>query len=220
MKDLPVKELIFSSLFQGIEEKELSAMLNCLSGSVKTYPKNVSIFRWGDKITKIGLVVKGNVHIIRESYWGKESLMARLGPGDLFGEIYACLPQTAFDGTAKAITDTDILFLDLSRVVTTCSSACPFHTRLIRNLLGVLAQKNLNFSRKIDCLTPHTIRTRLMEYFSQQMRITGSRTFSIPLTRQQLADYLSVDRSSMTVELYKMKEEGMIDFSKNLFTVL
>ena len=104
-------------------------------------------------------------------------------------------------------------------MVSPLSSASRFHTKLIQNLLGVLAEKNLHFSRKIDCLTPHTIRAKLLEYFSQQMRLQSSKKFTIPFNRQQLADYLSVDRSSMTVELYKMKDEGLIDFDKNNFTV-
>ena len=219
MSEFPVKELKHSQLFRGITEDELTAMLDCLSGSIRQYKKDASIFRWGDRISQIGLILKGNVHIVRESYWGKESLLARLGPGDLFGETYACVPQATFDGTALAAADTEILFLDLKRVLTTCSSACRFHTKLIQNLLGVLAEKNLHFSRKIDCLTPHTIRAKLLEYFSQQMRLQSSKKFTIPFNRQQLADYLSVDRSSMTVELYKMKDEGLIDFDKNNFTV-
>ena len=219
MSEFPVKELKHSPLFRGITEDELTAMLDCLSGSIRHYKKDASIFRWGDRISQIGLILKGNVHIVRESYWGKESLLARLGPGDLFGETYACVPQATFDGTALAAADTEILFLDLKRVLTTCSSACRFHTKLIQNLLGVLAEKNLHFSRKIDCLTPHTIRAKLLEYFSQQMRLQSSKKFTIPFNRQQLADYLSVDRSSMTVELYKMKDEGLIDFDKNNFTV-
>ena len=219
MSEFPVKELKHSPLFRGITEDELTAMLDCLSGSIRQYKKDASIFRGGDRISQIGLILKGNVHIVRESYWGKESLLARLGPGDLFGETYACVPQATFDGTALAAADTEILFLDLKRVLTTCSSACRFHTKLIQNLLGVLAEKNLHFSRKIDCLTPHTIRAKLLEYFSQQMRLQSSKKFTIPFNRQQLADYLSVDRSSMTVELYKMKDEGLIDFDKNNFTV-
>ena len=219
MSEFPVKELKHSPLFRGITEDELTAMLDCLSGSIRQYKKDASIFRWGDRISQIGLILKGNVHIVRESYWGKESLLARLCPGDLFGETYACVPQATFDGTALAAADTEILFLDLKRVLTSCSSACRFHTRLIQNLLGVLAEKNLHFSRKIDCLTPHTIRAKLLEFFSQQMRLQGSKYFTIPFNRQQLADYLSVDRSSMTVELYKMKDEGLIDFHKNNFTV-
>lgn len=220
MKEFPIKELKLSPLFLGLEEKELADMLDCLDGNIREYKKETAIFRWGDRISQIGLIVKGNVHIVRESYWGKESLLSRLGPGELFGETYACVQNASFDGTAMAATDVKILFLDLKRVLHTCSSACRFHTKLIQNLLGVLAEKNLHFSRKIDCLTPHTIRAKLMEYFSQQVRIQGGRQFMVPFTRQQLADYLSVDRSSMTVELYKMKDEGMIDFEKNLFTVL
>ena len=113
MSEFPVKELKHSPLFRGITEDELTAMLDCLSGSIRQYKKDASIFRWGDRISQIGLILKGNVHIVRESYWGKESLLARLGPGDLFGETYACVPQATFDGTALAAADTEILFLDL-----------------------------------------------------------------------------------------------------------
>lgn len=220
MKEFPIKDIKHSPLFQGVKEEELTAMLGCLDGHIREYKKDTAIFRWGDKVSQIGLILKGNVHITKESYWGKESLLVRLGPGELFGEVYACVQNASFDGTATAASDVKIMFLDLKKVLTTCSSACRFHTKLIQNLLGVLAEKNLYFSRKIDCLTPHTIRAKLMEYFSQQVRVGGSRKFMVPFTRQQLADYLSVDRSSMTVELYKMKDERMIDFEKNLFTIL
>ena len=108
MSEFPVKELKHSPLFRGITEDELTAMLDCLSGSIRQYKKDASIFRWGDRISQIGLILKGNVHIVRESYWGKESLLARLGPGDLFGETYACVPQATFDGTALAAADTEL----------------------------------------------------------------------------------------------------------------
>lgn len=195
-----------SPLFREIEKKELRAMLVCLGGQIKEY--------------KIGFVLKGNVHVLHETYWGKESLLGRIGPGDLFGEVYACLPDLEFDGTVVAQTDCSILFLNLNRTITTCSSACHFHTQMISNLLQILAQKNIAFSRKLDCLSHHTIRARLLEYFSKQAQICGNSSFSIPLNRQQLADYLCVDRSAMTVELYKLKDEGILDFDKNKFTLL
>lgn len=138
----------------------------------------------------------------------------------MFGEVYACLPDLEFDGTVVAQTDCSILFLNLNRTITTCSSACHFHTQMISNLLQILAQKNIAFSRKLDCLSHHTIRARLLEYFSKQAQICGNSSFSIPLNRQQLADYLCVDRSAMTVELYKLKDEGILDFDKNKFTLL
>lgn len=209
-----------SALFHGIETKELEAMLVCLGGQIKNYKKGTSIFRWGDKISKIGFVLDGTVHVLRETYWGKESLLGRIGAGDLFGEIYACLPDLEFDGTVLAQSDCMILFLDLNRTLTTCSSACHFHTQMISNLMRILAQKNIAFSRKLDCLSHHTIRARLLEYFSQQARICGTSSFSIALNRQQLADYLCVDRSAMTMELYKLKDEGILDFDKKNFTLL
>ena len=104
-----------SPLFREIEKKELRAMLVCLGGQIKEYKKGTSIFRWGDKISKIGFVLKGNVHVLRETYWGKESLLGRIGAGDLFGEVYACLPDLEFDGTVVAQTDCSILFLNLNR---------------------------------------------------------------------------------------------------------
>lgn len=208
-----------SPLFREIEKKELRAMLVCLGGQIKEYKKG-TLSSAGAIRFQNGFVLKGNVHVLRETYWGKESLLGRIGPGDLFGEVYACLPDLEFDGTVVAQTDCSILFLNLNRTITTCSSACHFHTQMISNLLQILAQKNIAFSRKLDCLSHHTIRARLMEYFSKQAQICGNPSFSIPLNRQQLADYLCVDRSAMTVELYKLKDEGILDFDKNKFTLL
>ncbi len=209
-----------SPLFRDIRRQDLSSMLSCLSARQKEFCREEIIFSEGDPISHIGLILSGAVHIVKEDYWGRSTLMASLGPGECFGEAYACSFGVPFSFTARAAQDTSVLFLDVNRVLTTCSSACPFHTLLIRNLLSVLAESNLRLARKIESTSPRTIREKLLSYLSAQARAACSSSFTIPFTRQQLADYLSADRSAMTVELYRLKEEGIIWFEKRHFRLL
>ena len=201
-------------IFHSISPEEISSMLACLSPRQKKFQKDEIIFPEGSPIAQIGLVLSGQVHIVKEDYWGRRTLMASVGPGECFGEAYACLPDSPFPFTATAAEHVSVLFLNASRALTICSSACPIHSRLIRNLLTTLAESNLRLARKIECTSPRTIREKLLSYFSSQARLARSSSFTIPFSRQQLAEYLSVDRSAMTVELYKLKEEGIIWFEK------
>lgn len=212
--------LTASPLFGGIPEEDLDPMLSCLSARERSFRREEIIFPEGEPITHIGLVLTGTVHIVKEDYWGRRTLMASIGPGECFGEAYACSSGTPFSFTAVAAQDTSILFLDVNRILTTCSSACRFHARLIRNLLVVLADSNLRLAKKIESTAPRTIREKLLSYFSSQARAAHSASFTIPFTRQQLADYLSADRSAMTVELYKLKDEGIIWFERRSFRIL
>lgn len=214
------KTLSASPLFQSIGEADLHSMLSCLSARKREFGREEIIFPEGDPIVQIGLVLSGSVHIVKEDYWGRRTLMASIGPGECFGEAYACAAKTPFPFTAVAASPVSALFLDVNRVLTTCSSACPFHARLIRNLLSALAESNLRLARKIESTSPRTIREKLLSYFSSQARLARSSAFTIPFTRQQLAEYLSVDRSAMTVELYRLKEEGVISFDKRDFRLL
>ncbi len=212
--------LTASPLFHGIATESLDSMLSCLSARKKEFQKEEIIFPEGTAITHIGLVISGAVHIIKEDYWGRRTLMAAVGPGECFGEAYACSPDSPFPFTAAAAERVSVLFLDVNRVLTTCSSACQFHSRLIRNLLVVLAESQLRLARKIECTSPRTIREKLLSYFSSQAQLAHSSSFTIPFTRQQLAEYLAADRSAMTVELYRLKEEGIIWFEKRKFRLL
>ncbi len=207
-------------LFRNICREDLASMLSCLSARQKEFRREEIVFPEGEPISHIGLVLKGSIHIVKEDYWGRRTLMASIGPGECFGEAYACSFGTPFSFTALAAQDSSVLLLDLNRVLTVCSSACRFHSQLIRNLLVVLADSNLRLARKIESTSPRTIREKLLSYFSAQARAARSSSFTIPFTRQQLADYLSADRSAMTVELYRLKEEGIISFDKRNFRLL
>lgn len=212
------KNLTKIALMQGLNEQEISLILNCLQAKIKKYEKGETIFQEGEKIEEIGIIFSGTVTVQRNDYWGNRSIVALLGEMDVFGETFACLNQ-ASDVQVIAEEASEILFLQVNRVLTTCSSSCQFHNRLIRNLLEICARKNYQMNVKVDILSQKTTREKLLTFLSRQAIYLGKQQFEIPFNRQQLADYLSVDRSAMTVELGKLKREGIIDFQKNVFTL-
>ncbi len=208
-----------SPLFKGILGDEIEAMMKCLDAQTRTYEKGSYLFRVGETTTTMGMVLEGSVRLEKEDYWGNRSILAQIGPGQLFAEVYACEPELPFDLNAIAAKDSVVLFMDVRRVTTLCTSACEFHTRLVRNLLASVAKRAYTLTRKIEHTSKRSTRDKLLSYLSDQADSAKSNTFSIPFNRQELADYLSVDRSAMSAELSKMRKEGIIDFDKNRFAI-
>lgn len=208
-----------SPLFEGISSRETEAILRCLSAVRKDYKKGDYIFHMGDSIRSIGVVATGAVEIISEDYWGRRQILNYVTKGQLFGESYACTQGEPLMVSAVAAAQTEILFLDINHILTACPTACTFHTRLIRNLLSILSGHNLMLTRKINHMSQKTIREKLLSYLSWQAAQQGSRTFSIPFNRQQLADYLSIDRSALSAELSKMQKDELLSYQKNQFTL-
>ena len=204
-------------LFFGILENEIEPILVCLSAKTKIYQKDQFVFRSGDHISSVGIVLSGSVHIIKEDFWGNRSILSEAVVGQLFGETYACVQTQPLIVSVIAAEDTEIMFLDAHSMMTSCSSACEFHLRLIRNLIGVLAEKNLMLTQKMEHLTKRTTREKLLSYLSAESQKNSSGVFEIPFNRQQLADFLSVDRSAMSSELSKLRSEGILAFYKNTF---
>lgn len=206
-----------SKLFQGIAKEEILDMLQCLSASKRSYQKGECVFCRGERITSVAMLLEGCIHIQKEDYWGNLSILSEIAPGDLFGEVYACLDDEEMQNNAVAVRESQVLFLDVKRILTMCPSACPFHERLIRNLLSVMAAKNKTLAQKLEHMSQRTMREKLLSYLSEQSLRVGSPSFDIPFNRQQLADFLSVDRSAMSSALCKMRDEGILDFDKNHF---
>ena len=206
-------------LFQGIREHEIEAMLTCLSAEERTYGKDAYIYRAGDVTGRLGVVMEGAVNIIKDDVWGNRKIIENIGGGQIFGETYACLKGEPLMVDVQASERSRILFMDVNRILTTCSSSCDFHNRLIRSLMYVLAGKNLMLTRKMDIITPKSLRERVMVYLSQESVKQGSRTITVPFNRQQMADYLSVDRSALSAELSRMQRDGVISYEKNRFTI-
>ncbi|NCB92301.1 MAG: Crp/Fnr family transcriptional regulator [Clostridia bacterium] len=214
-----MEKFVQTPIFMGIKPEELDVMLKCLGTYKRKYKKGTRIFQQGDKLQELGLVLTGKVHIVKLDVWGKESILGESGPGQVFGETYACRSDEPLMVDVAAVEDTEILFLSVKRILTTCSSSCQFHNRLINNLVYVMAGKNLNLSRKIDCITPRSIRERILSYLSYEAIKQGSCIVDISFSRQQLADYLAVDRSALSSELSKMQKDGLLEYNKNHFEI-
>ena len=198
-------------LFQGATPEETEQMLSCLKAGKRKYKKEEMIYRVGEVVSCIGIVLSGSVLIENDDIWGNRSVLERAGEGEIFAETYASIPDQKMLVNVIAAEDTEILFLNVGKMLHLCSNSCIFHNELIKNLLQVSAQKNLALSRRIFNTSSKSIRGRLLSYLSNQ---------AIPFNRQQLADYLSVDRSALSKELGKMSKEGLIYVKKSHFRLL
>lgn len=204
-----------TQLFRGIEEQEIDSLLQCLAATKREYKKGEVILSEGTITESLGIVLSGMAIISCSDIWGNNSILGDIAPGAVFAEVYACIPGEPLRISVSAAEDTTVLFMNVGRVLSTCTNACPFHTKLVRNLLTVCAYKSLQLSQRILHTSSKSIRGRLMSYFSQCAKGSGSCSFQIPYNRQQLADYLGVDRSAMSNELSKMQKEGLIEYQRN-----
>ena len=209
-----------TKLFAGIGEEEIFAMLKCLETDMKNYNKGEYVFREGEYINKISVVIKGKLYIQKDDYWGNLSIVNVLNEGELFGEAYAFLDSGALLNDVVAVEDSIVIFFNVQRILTVCSSACRFHTMIIHNLFLDISSKNRMLTQKLNYMAKRTTREKLISYLSEESKKNGSSSFAIPFNRQQLADFLYVDRSAMSNELCKMRDEGLLKFRKNQFTLL
>ena len=204
-------------LFRGTNAEEAKAMLQCLGGYKKHYRKGDAILRAGECVSSMGLILSGSANIEIDDVWGNKTILAHAEAGQMFAETYAFLPGEPLMASVIACESSDVLFLNAARVLTTCPQSCAHHNRLIRNLLEILAQNNLALSLRSLHTSSKTIRGRLLSYLSEQAKRSGSYRFTIPFNRQQLADYLGVDRSAMSGELVKMQREGILTCHRSSF---
>ena len=206
-------------LFHGIREEEIGSLLPCLEPRESHYKKDEIIYRAGDTISSIGLVLKGSVNVVVNFFWGNSNIFGHVERGEIFAETYAILPGRELICDVVAAEDCDILFLNMNKMLTSCGKGCTFHQRLIHNIVRISAEKNLGLSNRMMHIASKSIRDRLLSYLSEQALVNGRISFSIPFSRQQLADYLGVDRSALSNELSKMQKDGLITYQKNNFTL-
>lgn len=208
-----------SKLFEGIGEDEGQVMLSCLGPVTREYPKDAYIYRAGDRIRTIALIREGEVLLVQEDVWGNRNIIERLGKGETFASAYAATENSLLNVSAVAESMCSIVFLDIRRVLTLCRNACTCHNRLVNNLLSEIAGKNLMLGEKLTHISQRTTRAKIMSYLSTYAQKCGRYEFDIPFSRQQLADFLAVERSGLSLELGKMQKEGLIRFHKNHFSI-
>ena len=215
MKDL-MRE-VHSPLFHGIKPEELNAMLSCIGYHIGTFKKGDIVAFEEENIKHIGIIISGAVDMVKEDLWGNKTMLVRMRKDELFGETFACGSDNLSVVTFMVSEDAKILFMPFDRVMHSCTMACVFHHRLIENMVKIIANKNRDLMRKVEVVSKRTTREKLLAYLSIQAQLQQTRYFDIPLGRVELAEYLCVDRSAMTRELAKMKEDGLIDYDKNCF---
>lgn len=209
-----------TKLFSGVGEEDIASLLSCLGARKKEYKKGEYILRKGEHISDIFILVEGKIHIQKDDYWGNRSILSVISVGEMFGEGYAAPESGALLNDVVAVEDSSVIFFDVKRTLTTCSSACRFHNMIVQNMFFAISDKNRKLVQKLGHMSGRTTRAKLISYLSEEAKRQGSSAFTVPFNRQQLADYLCVDRSAMSNELCKMRDEGMIKFEKSRFELM
>lgn len=208
-----------TQLFRNIPEECIRRLLVCLKAREKSFKKGCPICMEGFSIKEIGVVLSGCVIMEFIDALGTNHILRVVKAGGSFGEEYACGSRGSLLHTVRASEDSDILFLDASVLLRPCEKNCSYHQKLIENLVYVSVSRSLQLMRKVLHSSPKTIRERLISYLSERVKWNGSYEFDIEFSRQQLADYLNVDRSALCNELSKMHKEGLVTYRKNHFVV-
>ena len=209
-----------TQLFAGVGDDEIASMLSCLGARLYTYKKGEYVLRQGEHLNDIIVLVNGNLHIQKDDYWGNRSILGQIAVGEMFGEAYVAHESGALLNDVVAVDDSAVIFFDVKRIITTCSSVCRFHAMVVQNIFFAISEKNRKLVQKLGHMSKRSTREKLISYLSEEAKRHNSSSFTIPFNRQQLADFLSVDRSAMSNELCKMRDEGLIEFEKNQFKLL
>ncbi len=207
-------------LFFGITDEELLPLLGCLGARVEHFDKKYTVFFEGSPGGYIGIVLSGSVQVITLDYYGNRSIIAESGVPDMVGEAFACAELDTMPVTVVATEPSDVMLINSDRVLHCCSNACRFHQQMIFNLMKNLATKNIMLHKRLEVTSKRTTREKLLTFLDFESKKAGSNSFRIPFDRQELADYLEVERSGLSTEIGKLKKEGIIDNRKDYFVLL
>ena len=206
-------------LFDGIEPQELEEMLVCLKSFTRSYGAGEFILLDQDKVQRVGVVLRGMVHVLKEDPSGHRTLLSYLEPGEIFGQTFALRPETRSYLSFCAAEDAQILFLSLEHVITPCKNNCAFHKRLSANVFRLIGEENLRLVEKLEVCTKANLREKILAYLRLLSRRQGQKYIKVPLNRSDMAAYLQSNRIAMTRELSAMRDEGIIDFDGNTFVL-
>jgi len=220
MNEIYLPALLKCELFNNIEKDELKSLLACLEPLVKTYPKNAIVVRNGERLDSLGIVLEGQASVFKESFSGNRILLKNIGPGEMFGEIAVFARQNVWPALVQANAPLTVCFFPKSKMIDQCTNACKWHNSLIRNMLGVVSERALKLSKKMEYISIKTMRSKLSTFIYEQYLNKKTTTFTLPMNRQQLADFLNVSRPSMSRELSRMRDEGIIDFHLSAVRIL
>lgn len=214
------KILAKTALFYGMTEEQITDIMPCLGAVVREYEKNQIIFLEGDKANKFGIVLDGSVRIIKDDFNGNRSMLGVIGKLELFAESYACSDEEYLPVSVVSVGRSVVVIIEIQRIQSSCINSCDIHRLLFRNLMRIIAGKNILLNQKIDFMSKRTTKEKIMAYLYSEAERAGSNSFTIPFDRQALADFLGVERSAMSSEIGKLRDEGIIEVDKSYFKIL
>ena len=207
-------------LFSGVEDENLIPLLGCIGAKVESYGKKYTVLAEGSAPKYMGIVLSGSVQVINVDYYGNRTILSGAEPSELFGEAFACAEIKSLPVSVIANEDSEIMLISAERILHSCHNACAFHQKMIFNLMKNLADKNTMFHKKVEITSKRTTREKLMTYLMLEAKKQGKNEFLIPFDRQELSDYLEVERSGLSAEISKLRNEGIIECRKNRFKLL
>ncbi|MBR2913735.1 MAG: Crp/Fnr family transcriptional regulator [Oscillospiraceae bacterium] len=207
-------------LFREIADEDLIALLGCLGAKVVSFGKKYTIIAEGSPAKYICIMLSGSAQMVRVDYYGNRSIISGIEPSEVFGEAFACAETAEMPVTVIANEPCEVMLIECHRIMHSCSNACGFHQQIIFNLMKNLAVQNLMFHQKLEITACRTTREKLMTYLLLQAKKHGSERFTIPFDRQELADYLEVDRSGLSAEISKLRSEGILTSNRKEFELL
>ena len=208
------------TLFEQIEDEKLIRMLGCLGAKTVSFDKKYTVFAEGSPAKYIGIVLSGSVQVVQVDYYGNRSILSEMSCGEVFAEAFACAEVGTIPVSVIANEPCEVMLIDCGHILHTCENNCCFHQQLIFNLMKDLAKKTILFHQRIEITSKRTTREKLMTYLALQAKKANSNSFNIPFDRQELADYLEVDRSGLSAEISKLRNEGILKSEKNHFVLL
>lgn len=203
-------------LFSSINEEELKAMLKCLDAKTVDIKKDEIVLLAGDQPKHIGIVLSGRLHIVKEDCSGNRTLVAAVMPSEIFAEALCCAGVKESPVSVIADANSMVMLLKFERILHSCDKSCSFHTKTIENMLKLMANKNLMLQNRMDIISVHSIREKVMRYL-KALSFKQGQDITIPFNREELANYLCVERSALSHELSRMKKDGIIDYKKSQF---
>ena len=207
-------------LFFDVSDDDIITMLGCLKARTDMFDKNYTILSEESPAKYIGIVLSGSVQITQTDYYGNRSILGNLCEGELFAEAFACMQMASMPVSVVANEKSNIMFIDCNHILHTCQNGCPHHQQLIYNLMKVLALKTVMFQQKIEVISKRTTREKLLTYLTTCAKKNNRNSFKIPFNRQELADYLEVDRSGLSAQISKLRKEGVLECRGNYFNLL
>ena len=207
-------------LFENIPPNHIPELLKKLDAYVKHYQKNEYIMLTGDPVNFIGIILKGNIQIIQDDFYGNRNITASFDAGSLFAEAFVCAGISTLPVDILANTNTEIIFIDSRKIGASCNGCCEYHHFFIANLLRIVATKNIILSQKLQCISHKTTKEKILSYLNSQAKLHDSAEFDIPFNRQGLADYLGVERSAMSTVINQLVKQNVIETNRSHFKIL